>query len=270
MPILKSSDVEIYYETSGSGDPIIFIQGVGVVGAGWAPQVRTLEKKFNAITLDNRGIGKSGSSPKPLEITIMATDVLSVMDHLKVKSAHIVGHSMGGSIAIELALLAPERVRSLALLCTFAKGRQATQLNSRIFWLGLRTRIGSKKGRRKAFLEILYSRNFLRSHSNLENLAEETGRIVGRDLAISPPIVMKQLSALSRHDRSKVLGKIGNIRALVVSAAEDPIARPEYGRELAAKIPGAQFIKIEKASHGIVLERPDEINALLERHFERA
>lgn len=267
MPILKLSDVDLYYEVLGNGEPIVFIQGVGVLGQGWRPQATPLSEEFSTLTIDNRGIGQSVLRSQNLSIEIMAGDVLATMDHLGIKSAHIVGHSMGGSIALELAVRFPKRVRSLSLLCTFLIGKQALELNSRIFWLGIRTRVGSRQSRRNAFLQILFSKKYLAGGINLKSLADITGQLVGRDLADSPSIIMKQLKALSRHNCFSELKDLAHIPTLVVSAKEDPIALPAFGRELAENIPGAKFILLENASHGIVLERPDEINSLLLEHF---
>jgi len=267
MPILNLSEVDLYYETTGTGDPVVFIQGVGVLGQGWSPQTESLSKKFHTITIDNRGIGQSTLRSMNFTVEAMADDVLAVIDQLGLKTAHIVGHSMGGSIALEFAIKYPERVRSLSLLCTFLVGKQALKLNPRIFWLGIKTRIGSRQSRRDAFLEILFSRKHLASGVDRKNLAEVTGQIVGRDLADSPSIIMDQLKALSRHNRYNDLKSLAGIPTLVANAKEDPIALPEFGRDLAANIPNARFILLENASHGIVLERPEEINQLLLDHF---
>jgi pimeloyl-ACP methyl ester carboxylesterase len=263
MAILNTKDVDLYYEVSGTGDPVLFIQGVGVVGRGWSPQAKELSKKFQVITFDNRGIGQSVNRSRDLTIESMVTDTVALLDHLNLKSAHIVGHSMGGTIAQEFALQHPRRVKSLSLLCTFSQGRQAMQLNARIFWLGLGTRLGTKKMKRKAFLEILYSKKFLDGVNAFDELAEQTGSIVGRDLADSPPIIMRQLKALSRHDSSEKLSKLAGIRTIVVSGKEDPIAQPKFGQDLARRIPNAKYIELENASHGIVLERPNEVNNIL-------
>lgn len=267
MSFLELSEVQLYYEIYGIGEPVLFIQGVGVVGHGWRPQAEPISAQYKTITFDNRGIGKSTLKSGSLSVEKMAEDTLALLDHLHIPSAHIVGHSMGGAIAIELAVQNPQRVKTLSLLCTFASGKQATQVNSRIFWLGMKTRIGTKRSRRNAFLEILYSRDFFKSCAHKEALAQSVGATVGRDLAFSPAIIMQQLKALSRHDRSSDLSKLARIPTLVVSAAEDPIALPEYGRQLADAIPNSKFILMEDSSHGVVLERPTDINRLLLDHF---
>ena len=114
-------------------------------------------------------------------------------------AAHIVGHSMGGVIAQQIALTAPKRVRSLALLCTSARGSDATRLSGKMIWLGLRSRVGSRRMRRHAFLEITMAVDYLATQ-NRDALAALLTPLFGHDLADSPPIVMKQLSALKRFD----------------------------------------------------------------------
>lgn len=261
--LISKPNLDIFIRVEGQGPAVLFIQGVGVIGHGWEPQTKELSKYFKTITFDNRGIGKSIYKGKEFSIETMVQDVNLILNELGIKSAHIVGHSMGGVIAQKLAIDHPALVKSLALMCTFSKGSQAMQLNARSLWLGLRTRVGTRAMRRKAFLEMLFSSKYLTNQTSLNELTAHTCEIIGRDLADSPPIIMKQLKALARHDSSLELGKLSNIPTLVISGNEDPIARPEFGSDLARRIPGASFMSLENASHGIVLERPDEINKIL-------
>ncbi|HEY6170092.1 MAG TPA: alpha/beta fold hydrolase, partial [Verrucomicrobiae bacterium] len=143
MSLLKQSDVELHYELAGSGPPVLMIQGVGVTGEGWRPQVNGLAGEFQTLIFDNRGIGRSIPCRGPVSIETMATDAQALMDAAGWESAHVVGHSMGGVIAQQLALDAPKRVRSLSLLCTFARGKDGARLTPWVLWMTLRTRIGS-------------------------------------------------------------------------------------------------------------------------------
>src|SRR5262245_64910425 len=118
MPLLACPEVDLYYEVAGSGPPVLFIQGVGVIGAGWQPQVNGLKHRFQTLVFDNRGIGQSLPCHGPISIEAMAQDARVLLDTVGWASAHVVGHSMGGIIAQQLALDCPTRVRSLALLCT--------------------------------------------------------------------------------------------------------------------------------------------------------
>jgi pimeloyl-ACP methyl ester carboxylesterase len=266
MKLLKRTDVDLYYELAGNGLPILLIQGVGVVGGGWRPQVGGLSD-FHTLLFDNRGIGKSVPCRGPITIEAMADDARALLDAVGWKSAHVVGHSMGGVIAQQLALDCPDRVRSLSLICTFPRGKDGGRLTLSTLWMGLRTRIGSKRMRRRAFLEMLMPKEFLQNE-NEEELARRVGGLVGRDLAEQAPILMKQFRALARHDCSKRLGELASIPTLVLNAAHDPIALPCHGRMLANLIPGARFELIPDASHGVILQKADQINQMLRQFLQ--
>lgn len=264
MPTLKRTEVELYYESSGVGPPVLFIQGVGVVGEGWRPQVNGLKGSFQTVLFDNRGIGKSTPCSGPITIEAMAEDTRALLDAVGWESAHVVGHSMGGVIAQQLALDDPKRVRSLSLLCTFARGKDAARLTPWVLWMTLRTRVGSRRMRQRAFLEMLLPKADLET-ADLDALATQIASLIGRDLADQPPILMKQLMAMARHDRLSRLGELAKIPTLVLSAEHDRIAPPSYGRKLAEAIPGARYEEFPAASHGVTLHKPGPINQILER-----
>jgi pimeloyl-ACP methyl ester carboxylesterase len=202
----------------------------------------------------------------PLSVEQMAEDALVLMDAQGWDSAHVVGHSLGGLIALRLALSERKRVRSLSLLCTFARGRDATRLSLWMIWVGLRTRIGTRRQRRHAFLKLVMPPAML-GKSDLDALAQRLATIFGHDLAEQPSVAMKQLAAMRAYDASPSLGELAGLPTLVVSSACDQIARPELGRALAVGVPGARYIEIADASHGVTIERPDQINNLLFEPF---
>jgi pimeloyl-ACP methyl ester carboxylesterase len=269
MPSLTRPDVSLSYELTGSGPPVLFIQGIGVAGEGWRPQVEELAGRWQTLHFDNRGLGQSVPCSGPISVEAMAEDARALMDAAGWESAHVVGHSMGGVIAQQLALDAPSRVRSLALLCTFARGADGARLTPRILWLSLRTRLGTRRMRRQAFLEMLWPRADLRTE-NTDTLAARIGALVGRDLADNPPILLRQLKALGRHDVFSRLCELACLPTLVLSAEYDPIARTDSGRELAAAIPGAEFQLFRDASHGVTIQHAAEINERLERFWRGA
>jgi pimeloyl-ACP methyl ester carboxylesterase len=253
----------------GEGPPVVFIQGVGVHGRGWTRQVEDLRANYECLVFDNRGMGESQPVGAALTIEQMAADTLWLMDDAGWESAHVVAHSMGGPIAIEMALSRPERVRSLALLCTVARGKDATTLTGRLLWLGLRSRIGTRRMRRRAFLEIIMPPAALRGVDR-DALAAHLEPLFGHDLAEQPPIAMPQLSALRAYDATDRLSRLAGIHTLVMSAAHDPIAPPKYGRALAAGIPDARYIEFTDASHGLPLSHPARVNELLRGHLREA
>ncbi len=266
MPTMPIAGGSLFFEIAGHGPGILMIQGTGVTGSAWSPQVENLRENYTCVTFDNRGIGRSQASAESLSIQQMAADALALLDHLKWDSVHVVGHSMGGLIAEQLALTAPDRVRSLSLLCTFASGSEAARLTPATIWMGIRTRVGTADMRRRAFLEMLFPANWLQAQDRTA-VAARVAELVGRDLADSPPIMMKQLQAMRAFNRSAELATI-SVPTLVVSARHDPIATASYGRALARLIPGSHYVEIPDASHGVTIQEPAKVNALLLSHFD--
>lgn len=267
MPKFRGAEVDLFYELVGGGIPVVWIQGVGVVGHCWHPQVSAL-CGYSSLVIDNRGIGQSVPCRGQISIEAMAKDTVDLMQQLGWNRAHVVGHSMGGLIAQELAMSFPEKVKSLSLICTFAEGPEAARLTPWVLWMSLRTRIGSKRMRRKAFLEMIFSPAFLHGR-DLNELAAEVAPLMGRDLSIQPPILMKQVMAMSKHRRANDLNKLASIPTFVLSAEKDPIAKPEYGRRLATAISGAIYHEVPDASHAVTIERAAEINDLLRDFISR-
>src|SRR5580698_5968775 len=125
MPPIRTFEFQgcnIAWRMDGAGPPLLMIQGVGAYGTAPNPQVALLSKNYTSLRFDKRGIGASQPVAVPLTVEQMAADGLALMDRAGWVSAHIVGHSLGGLIALQLALTAKSRVRSLSLMCTFARG----------------------------------------------------------------------------------------------------------------------------------------------------
>lgn len=244
------------YVAKGEGEPVLFVQGAGVPAKGWTPQLEGLSNRFHCAAFDNRGV--DGTKIPPFTIDDMRRDALDVMDALGWKSAHVVGHSVGGLIAQALALEDPARVKSLTLMCTFARGKQASRFDPRLVWVGSRTMIGTRPMRRRAFLEMSLSPQQLAAVGDPEAYAESYSQYFGRDIGDPAPIAMKQLSAAAKYDASARLGSL-DVPTLVMSATHDIIALPAFGRSLSALIPKAEYVEM-KAGHGLPITLASEVN----------
>ena len=176
---------------------------------------------------------------------------------------------MGGVIAQAIALRAPSRILSLAFLCSFARGRDGAKMSLPMLITAMRMRIGTRPMRRNAFLGLIMPARYLQRVDRAE-LAGQLQPLFGRDLADQAPITMRQLRAMSKYDASTRLHSLGGIPTLVVAAAEDRIARPEYNKAIADAIPGARYVELSDSGHGVTIHRADEINALLADHFAAA
>jgi pimeloyl-ACP methyl ester carboxylesterase len=254
------------YRVRGSGPPVLFIQGTGLHGDGWRPQVDELYSHFTCVTFDNRGMGASLPCGCPITVAQMAEDARVVLDAAGIDSAHVVGHSLGGLVALHLALSERPRVRSLSLLCTFANGRDATKLSLAMLSIGLRTRIGTRAQRRRAFLQLVMTPTAWAA-TDSEAMAAELAPLFGHDLADHPAIEMAQLRAMRKYDATPRLSELATLPTLVVTAAHDLIAPPALGIGLANSIPGARHHHFAAAAHGLPLQRATEVNALLSTHW---
>jgi len=268
MTRLVRNGLSLHYDVSGSGPPIVFIQGCGVGGDGWRLQTDELAKRHACATLDNRGYGRS-SATKDITVRAMTDDVVALLDHLGWESAHVVGHSLGGVIAQQLALDLPRRVRSLSLLCTFVRGKDGAKLTPWMLWKAIAMRVGTRASRRTAFLSMVMPAAALAGADHAA-MAAELGALFGRDLADQPDVIMKQVQALGAHDVSARLAELATIPTLVVSAAEDRVAPPAQGRALANAIGTARYVEVEGAAHGVILQKADVINSLLAEQVEIA
>ncbi len=257
---------ELSYAAVGSGPAVLCIQGAGVIGRGWLPQIEGLAAAFRILTLDNRGTGGSPRGTVPLTIERMAADAVAVADAEGLGRFHLMGHSMGGLIAMDVALRFRARIKSLALLCTFADGAAATRLSGRMLLLALRCRIGTRAMRRRGMIRMIMPDAYVREHGT-SNLATHLGDLFGRDLADQPAVISEQLRAMSQYTALPRLRELSGIPTLVVNASHDPIVRPALGRAIASGIDGARFVEFADASHALPIQCPREINALLLEHL---
>lgn len=269
MATLARDGFFLHYDVAGTaGPPILFIQGCGVGGDGWRPQTDVLSATHRVASFDNRGYGRSGVT-SDITVRAMTADALALLDALGWNSAHVVGHSLGGIIAQQLAFDAPARVRSLALLCTFWRGKDGARPTAWMLWKAICMRVGSRASRRRAFLEMIMPASELAA-ADAATMAEDLGRLFGRDLADQPAVIMKQVRALGAHDMSARLGWLSTIPTLVVSAKEDRVAPVEQGRALAKAIGTARYVELEGAAHGVTIQKAEAINALLAEHVASA
>src|SRR5262245_49385740 len=251
---------------AGGGPPVLFVQGVGVHGRGWRPQYDALSVAFDCVWFDNRGVGLSQPAVAAITVAQMAGDALAVMDEYGWPAAHVVGHSLGGLVALQMALAARARVRSLSLLCTFASGRAATALSGRMLWISMRTRIGTRAMRRRAFLELVLTPTELAGIDRAA-MSDRLAPLFGHDLADHEVMEMRHLSAMRGCDLTPRLPELAGLPTLVISAAHDIIAPPALGRAIAAGIPGARYLEVADAAHGLPITRGDRVNALLSEHL---
>lgn len=262
MPLTSTSPRLAYQVHGTEGPPVLLIMGLGMRGVVWRPQTETLRRDHRLVTFDNRGIGESEDAPGPWTVLDMADDALRVLDALGWASAHVVGVSMGGMIAQELALRAPGRVRSLTLIVTHAGGPTAWVPPLTGLARFLAVNLLPEKDRYGALADLLYPREFLREVDRDAMAARMADQVGGR---ATSGLRAKQLGAVMRHDTR---ARVSTIEAstLLVSAGVDVLVDPRRQRALARRIPHARHLRFERAGHGIIFQCASSLNPQLARH----
>lgn len=257
-----------YVESGVKGPPLLLIMGFGMAGKVWAPQVEGLSDDHRLIHFDARGIGESDDSPTPtFTVRAMAADAKRVLDAAGWDSAHIVGISMGGMVAQELALGWPERVRSLSLLATHSGPlHRALPPPTGLHYFIRANLERDPQERVRAIGKILYPPGFL-DHVDPEELRTR----MRTQLAARAPkrTLLGQLAAVGRHDTRRRLRRI-ETPTLVVRPGKDTLIRPGNSDRLARLIPGARLLRMDDAGHGLIFQCKDRVNHALREHVARA
>lgn len=257
MPVATVGDLAIVWEESGSGVPVLMINGIGAARAGWGMTAPDVARHFRTITYDNRDVGETGpgTDDRFYRMKILADDAAGLLDHLGIAQAHIVGASMGGAIAQEFAATYPEKTRSVTIVCSWAQTdpwlAELWELWEHIFELQ-----GPVEWHRTTWLWV-FTHRWYRDPANLQNLI--AGTVADRRLQ-TLEMYRRQSHAARRHD---TLDRLGNITAPthVICGAEDIFTPLRYSQEIAAAIPGARLTVIPEAGHGMFWEQQAMFNA---------
>ena len=264
MATLKNKNVEIYYEVRGEGKPLILLAGLASDSQSWSTVMNRLAKKFMLIMPDNRGCGRTICPLDDITIQGMADDVIALMDHLEIEKADLLGHSMGGYVALQLCLDHPDRFDKLILAASssFTHKRNKSLLNDLVKYR--EDGMDLKEWFRCLYFWIFTSQFF------------EDEKMLDLSLTYSleypfPQSLEQfkmQVQALNGFDVSKQLEEIHQ-QTLILCGKEDILFTSYESVSTLSKIPDAQLAIIENAAHAIHTEQPEafvkEVVAFLER-----
>ena len=245
MPHVPTNGIRVYYDTFGSGEPLLLLMGLGGSGSGWRDHVAVYRKKFRCIVPDNRGTGQSDAPEGPYTTAQMAMDALGVLDALDVRTAHVAGISMGGGIAQELALAAPERVQSLTLNCTWA---QSDVYTVKIFEM---LRSAKENLSDAEFFRLLYLWVFPPDYYNAhpDEMLERERQMVNHPHPTSVAGYTAQIHACIHHDTWDRLRAIA-APTLITCGDADRFIGPHYSQTLVERIAGATLEVFPGGGHG--------------------
>jgi pimeloyl-ACP methyl ester carboxylesterase len=273
MPRAKlKTGVELYYEEHGAGTPVVLLQGTGFALDVWQPHpVKELSGRHRVITLDPRGIGRSKCEDQVLSIDLIAADIAELFDQLGLEPAHVVGHSIGGRLGLELALNYPGRIRSLIMAASGSgsavrPGEDAFPMPQHRLLVRLAER-GLKEHVRHEILETegYFTDRFRAEHRDVVEKFWETAWRNHSDVSWYFRYVMARHAYEATHRlpfiKSPVLILVGS-RDLAGGGAHFPASQM-----LADRIPGSTLKIMEGVSHGFFWQNPEMAADALEEWF---
>jgi 3-oxoadipate enol-lactonase len=253
MPYAVNQGIKLYWEEYGSGPPVLLIMGLSFTHEMWFRVLPALIPHYRVIVFDNRGMGRSDVPKGFYSIAKMATDARAILKAADVAAADVIGASMGGMIAQEVALLFPECVRGLVLACTshgslFARWPAVTGDVRSIKGLG----IGAWE---RALIPLLYAGTTPRER-------------IDEDLEIRSRCqwcyrgFLGQLAGILAWSSYRRLRRIG-VPTLVIHGEQDRLVPPQNGKAVASRIPGAQFRLVPDAGHMLLTDQPESCTEIV-------
>ena len=261
MPTVKIGDINIYYETHGEGEAVVFIMGFGHSSGNWFRQIPVFSREYRVVAFDNRGTGQSDKPDIRYTMEMMAGDIAGLLDAIGIDAAHIYGVSMGGMIAQHFALGYPERVISLVLGCTGCGGTHGIagdpEVMARLFDPERMQRLTLEEAVREG-LPLMVSQEFI---DNNPDIIEQW---IAARLEYVTPLhgITRQGQAIAGHDTYERLPEI-KAPTLVIAGDADTLVPVDNSRLLASRIPGAELAILENMGHLFCFEAADEANKIV-------
>jgi pimeloyl-ACP methyl ester carboxylesterase len=255
MPSTDAPGFRMHYEVHGSGFPLLLINGLGSDRGEWLHQIPAFTPHFRVVTFDNRGSGDSETPPGLYTTALMGDDAAALLAFLGIERAHVLGVSLGGMIAQEMALRHPGRVARLVLACTSPGGEVSERPSREVLAAFTRTPGGDPEEELSRMIPCLYTERYRRE--NPEAIAAFVKRRLARPASAEAHAF--QLAAAVGHAAADRLSGIG-APTLVITGTGDRVVPPVNSRRIAARIPGARLVLLPGAPHRLFAENAEAFN----------
>ena len=259
MPFADANGQRLYYEVHGEGDPLMLVGGLGSDHLAWSLQLPACAGRYRTVVFDNRDCGRSSKASGTYHVSHMALDALGLADSLELPPFHVVGGSLGGAVAQEMALSSQDRVRTLTLCMTWGGSGQ---------WGVERARLSAAQARRTPREELVDTLMLMTLSEEFYDKPDAVAYL--RRMTFDHPhpqsteAFIRQLEAGSRHEARRRLPSL-RMPVHVIGAERDMLVPVWKSREIAELIPHAKLTVLEGASHAVAMEDPERFNdALLE------
>jgi pimeloyl-ACP methyl ester carboxylesterase len=259
MPIVETNGINMYYEIRGSGEPVVCIMGITAPGAVWEPHVDAWSRQFQCVIGDNRGVGASDKPEGAYTTAQMADDWIGLMDALDIDQARVVGVSMGSTIAQQMALRHPKRVKSMILMAPWARcDRYATAIFEHMKHI---------KAHLRPEQFMLYIQTLIFTKPHWDNDPAYQDLLDGQRAAAADPAPQPlhglegQAEACIHHNVHDQLGRIDH-PCLVMGGKNDIFTPRWMNDEVHAALPNSEQRLFEDAGHAFHFEHLDAFNEI--------
>lgn len=258
MPSIKVNDIRLYYEIHGEGIPLVLIMGLRRNLEWWYCQIPDLAKRFKVIVFDNRGAGRSDKPEMEYSIRLFAEDTACLMDALNIPDAHILGVSMGGYIAQELAIHYPDRVKSLILGCTGCGGRRAVLMSPERLKI-----FTANEGLTPAEI-LLKDMDIYFSDAFIANHPDRIQNFIDISLKYYQPAdaFLRQFAACQKHDTANRLSAL-RMPVILATGDDDPLVPSQNTLILKELLPGARLEIYPRCRHAFFMEEAGRFNRMV-------
>ncbi|MBX3061454.1 MAG: alpha/beta hydrolase [Anaerolineae bacterium] len=253
-----SIPVQLHYTEQGSGTPLILLHGFPLSSIIWREQVNRLSDQARVITPDLRGHGRSPSSDDIYEMELLARDVVELMDTLEIPQAVVMGHSMGGYVALALARIARNRLKALGLIASQSAADSEEARQNRYKLAERVVNEGSI-----AVAESMLPRLFAPGEHEDDTMVETVNTVM---LNTRPQTLINSLKGMAvRTDSTPLLGTF-DFPVLIVTGDQDAIIPLQKAEQMAAALKNGTLVTIENAGHMTMMEQP-QATSLAIRNF---
>jgi len=241
MPKITIGDAQVHYHVHGAGEPLLLIAGLASDLYTWKKALPQLEKRHKVIVFDNRGSGLTETSAAAFTISTLSDDAARLLQALDIKRAHVVGWSMGGNVAQELALRHPEKVGALVLMSTYMKTPDRSS-----FALDVMIHSVREGASMETFMMMMQA--WCSTHAACEGKRAVWNAATTGEHGFSIEGFARQKTALDGFDSRSRVREI-TLPTLVVHGSEDIMVPPQFGQDLASQIFGSELHRVVGAGH---------------------
>ena len=263
MPVLEANGIHIGYEIHGQDHPLLLIAGVGYSRWFWHRLIPYLSDAYQVIAMDNRGAGESDKPPGPYTVAMMAADAAGLLDALGIRDAYVMGHSLGGFIAQELAITRPDLVAKLVLASTTHGGMKVIPITPEALEV-LTKRDGDPLELIRRGIAVACAPGFAEQHPDLvqELIAYRLSNPVPPEAYQAQVMAGMGMNALSDEEVARRMAAL-TMPVLILTGDHDRVVPPGNADLLAQKIPHARVHIIPNTGHLFPYEAPEATAAIL-------